>query len=155
EPFAWYACHLLAELPRFHAIYNDCVRAYRRENGIRSRNHPVPDLAAEHGWLELPFWGWRTGEHRRGRLFGRRDGGGVELRVGREVLKQTTHDLVASWLALEQRGIKVRPRALTNTLFARLFLADLFVHGLGGGKYDELTDAIIRRFHGIEPPAFL
>src|SRR5262249_20733301 len=27
--------------------------------------------------------------------------------------------------------------------------------GLGGGKYDELTDAIIRRFHGIEPPAYL
>ena len=55
----------------------------------------------------------------------------------------------------ERQGQKVRSRALTNTLFARLFLADLFVHGIGGGKYDELTDDIIRRFYGCEPPAFL
>src|SRR5262249_54597494 len=39
--------------------------------------------------------------------------------------------------------------------FARLFVGDLFIHGIGGGKYDELTDEIIRRFYGIEPPAFL
>src|SRR5262249_14513207 len=52
-------------------------------------------------------------------------------------------------------GFKVRPRALTNTLFARLFLCDLFVHGIGGGKYDELTDEIMHRFYGIEPPEFL
>jgi hypothetical protein len=29
------------------------------------------------------------------------------------------------------------------------------MHGIGGGKYDELTDAIMRRFYGIEPPGFL
>ena len=51
--------------------------------------------------------------------------------------------------------MKVRSRALTNTLFARLFLSDLFIHGIGGGKYDELTDDLIRRFYGIEPPEFL
>jgi hypothetical protein len=34
-------------------------------------------------------------------------------------------------------------------------LGDLFIHGIGGAKYDELTDEIIRRFYGIEPPAFL
>jgi hypothetical protein len=44
---------------------------------------------------------------------------------------------------------------LTNTLFARLFLCDLFIHGIGGGKYDELTDEIMRRFYGIEPPEYL
>ena len=59
EPFAMFACHLLADLPRFHAIYNDCVRDYRRRHGIHSRNHPVPDLAAEGNWLEAPFWAWR------------------------------------------------------------------------------------------------
>ncbi len=49
---------------------------------------------------------------------------------------------------------ELRPRALTLTLFARLFLGDLFIHGIGGGKYDEVTDTIIRDFYGIEPPAF-
>jgi len=56
---------------------------------------------------------------------------------------------------LEAVGLKVRSRALTTTLFARVCLGDLFMHGLGGGKYDELTDDLIRRFFGLEPPGYL
>lgn len=48
----------------------------------------------------------------------------------------------------------LRPRALTLTLFARLCLGDLFLHGIGGGMYDAVTDAIIRDFFRIEPPAY-
>ncbi len=48
----------------------------------------------------------------------------------------------------------LRPRALTLTLFARLCLGDFFVHGIGGGKYDEVTDAIIRDYFGVEPPSY-
>jgi hypothetical protein len=40
-------------------------------------------------------------------------------------------------------------------MYARLVLSDLFIHGIGGAKYDELTDLIIRRFFGIEPPAYV
>jgi hypothetical protein len=31
----------------------------------------------------------------------------------------------------------------------------LFLHGIGGAKYDQLTDLILHRFYGIQPPAFL
>ncbi|HEY2787179.1 MAG TPA: hypothetical protein VGJ05_19625 [Fimbriiglobus sp.] len=48
----------------------------------------------------------------------------------------------------------IRPRALTLTLFARLILGDFFIHGIGGGKYDEVTDQIIRDYFGIDPPAY-
>ena len=48
----------------------------------------------------------------------------------------------------------LRPRALTLTLFARVCLGDFFIHGIGGGKYDEVADAIIRDYFGIEPPAY-
>ena len=48
----------------------------------------------------------------------------------------------------------VRPRALTLTLFARVCLGDFFIHGIGGGKYDEVTDAIICNYFGLEPPTF-
>ncbi|MBA4062881.1 MAG: hypothetical protein C0501_04080 [Isosphaera sp.] len=48
----------------------------------------------------------------------------------------------------------LRPRALTLTLFARVCLGDFFVHGIGGGKYDEVTDAIVRDYFGLEPPAY-
>ena len=49
---------------------------------------------------------------------------------------------------------QLRPRALTLTLFARLCVGDFFIHGIGGGKYDEVTDAIVRDYFGTEPPAF-
>jgi hypothetical protein len=162
EPFAWFAAHLLGDLRRFHGVYNDCVHAYRVAHGIRSRNHPVPDLVHDDGWFETPFWGWRTGQTRRGRLFARPCSDRIELRAGAEPWPALAADpaghsprTVRAWLTLESQGFKVRSRALTNTLYARLFLADLFVHGIGGGKYDALTDEIIRRFYGIEPPAFL
>jgi hypothetical protein len=48
----------------------------------------------------------------------------------------------------------LRPRALTLTLFTRLCLGDFFIHGIGGGKYDEVTDEIIREYFGVEPPAY-
>jgi hypothetical protein len=173
EPFAWFAGHLLAELPRFHALYNDCVHDYRRLYGIRSRNHPVPDLVRDGEWLEAPFWTWRAGSPRRGRLFVRRSPSGLELRAGEEpwptlplppvlstqyAVRSTQYSAppaVAAFQDLERKGFKVRSRALTNTLYARLFLADLFIHGIGGGKYDELTDELIRRFYEMEPPAYL
>jgi hypothetical protein len=44
---------------------------------------------------------------------------------------------------------------LTTTLFARLCFADLFVHGIGGAKYDQMTDRIVARFFGLAAPDFL
>jgi hypothetical protein len=158
EPFAWFACDLLTNLPRLHAAYNGAVRDYRTRYGLRNASHPVPDLAAEGDWLETPFWAWRAGQARRGRLLARLTAGAVELRAGDESwpsLPREPGAMVWAFHDLEKQGLKVRSRALTNTLYARLFLCDLFIHGIGGGKYDEVTDAIIRRYYGVEPPAYL
>jgi hypothetical protein len=162
EPFAWFACHLLANLASFHSTYNACVQSYRRLYGLRSRHHPVPDLASDRGWLEVPFWAWREGEKRRRRLFARVAKGTVLLLAANEMWPtiplasdSNPEPAVAAWRRLGELGLKIRSRALTNTLYARLFLADLFVHGIGGGKYDEVTDEIIRRFYGLEPPGYL
>jgi hypothetical protein len=32
-------------------------------------------------------------------------------------------------------------------------LADLFIHGIGGAKYDRITDRLMQLYFGIEPPA--
>ena len=45
----------------------------------------------------------------------------------------------------------MRPRALALSAFARLFLADLFIHGIGGAKYDEMMEDFVHDFFGIEP----
>jgi hypothetical protein len=160
EPFAWFACHIIANLPAFHQAHNEALVEYRKRHGIRSANHPVPDLGRQHDRLEAPFWAWRTEQGRRQRLLVRQGSEGYELFAGAEKwpslpLAGGPRALVAAWRDLEARGFKVRCRALTTTLFSRLFLADLFIHGIGGAQYDQLTDELLRRVYRIEPPAFL
>ena len=55
---------------------------------------------------------------------------------------------------LARQGIKIRTRALATTLFARLVLGDIFVHGIGGAKYDQVTNLIAREFYDVELPEF-
>ncbi len=40
-------------------------------------------------------------------------------------------------------------------LFLRLFASDLFIHGIGGGIYDRLTDAWMQRLFNVAPPIYL
>ena len=160
EAFAWFACHLLLHARRLREVYNGAVHDYRHRYGLRSVYHPVPDLTEEGGWCEVPLWAWQIGQRRRARLFVRQAGGELQLRAGDALFPALAahddpHRLVARWLELESHGYKVRTRALTTTLFARLFLGDLFLHGIGGGKYDELTDALIARFFGCPVPGYM
>jgi hypothetical protein len=158
--FARFAGQVLSELPRFWSIYNDELAAYRRRQHIRSTHHPAPDLARQDDWLEAPFWVWRAGQGQRGRLFVRQRGPEVELRqdarpLGVVQMDSDAANLIRAFKDLASTGIKIRTRALTTTLFIRLCFADLFIHGIGGAIYDELTDRLMSRFFGVEAPSFL
>jgi hypothetical protein len=156
--FRWFAVHLLQNLPAFHALHNQVLDEYRELNHVRSRTHPVPDLRTEGDRLEAPFWIWRAGSAKRCRLFARGIAGGVELSDGSLSIAMLSGDpekAIGALARLSQDGWRVRSRALTTTLFARMFLADLFLHGIGGAKYDEMTDQLLARFYGLIPPAFL
>jgi len=162
EAFGWFMAHLLASLPRLWAVYNDVVRQCRRANRIRSAAHPVPNLASDGRWLEAPFWIWTVRDPQRRRLFVRHARGGLVLSDRHHVefdLPISPDDgadrAVQRLGDLARGGVKIRGRALITTLWARLVLGDLFLHGIGGAKYDQLTDALITRFFGLAPPRFL
>jgi hypothetical protein len=160
DSFLWFASHIFAHLPRFRAIYNEVLYEYRRVYHVRSRTHPVADLAeTSDGWVEAPFRVWRAGEWQRKRVFARQSGREVHLSDGRDTIAKLplAPDMEACCAVevlkdLSAQGIRLRTRALTTTLFARLCFADLFVHGIGGSKYDEMTDRIVARFFGIPAP---
>lgn len=163
EGFLWFVCHLLAHLPRLRGIYNAALDAYRTLYGIRSRNHPVPALAREGDWLEAPFWVWRANRPRRAPLMVRQTARTMQLRIGGEdepllelplSAEREACCAVERLMTLPMRGVRLRSRALTTTMFARSLLGDLFIHGIGGAKYDELGDTISARFFGFDPPAF-
>jgi hypothetical protein len=159
--FGWFVAHLLANLPRFWTAYNEALAHYRRAQRIRGHAQPVPDLGASDGWLEAPFWIWSADDPHRRPLYARQAGDELVItdRHAQKVTLSLTDDGDAAAAAgqlteLSLRGVKLRTRALTTTLFARLVLSDLFLHGIGGAKYDQVTDQIVRLFFGFEPPEF-
>ena len=160
--FRQFVLHILEQLPDWQNAYNKAVAEYRHVNRVRSRNHPVPNLERRGDWLEAPFWVWEPTAQRRERLFARATSDGLELAAGETSLgtvpDRGRHGLAAALDALEQlsrQGIRLRSRALTTTMFSRLCIADMFLHGIGGAKYDEMTDRLIERCFGLSAPAFM
>ncbi len=146
--FRRFVLHLLRDAGRFAEIYNRHLGAYRDRYNIRTRAQPFPDLHREGDRQELPFWIVRGG--RRQPLFVQRGGHSLRVLAGTEPAADVPDAAGPEVLS----AVAVRPRALTLTAFTRLCVADLFIHGVGGGRYDRLTDAVIREYIGIEPPAY-
>ncbi len=160
--FRWFLCHLLEGAPRLHEAYNGALAAYREAHHLRNSAQPMPNLSQHGDEYETPFWIWTTEKPERRALFARRSGEQVELsnRHG----WSTTIDLAADRSAetavgqleeLSKQGVCIRTRALTTTLFARMVLGDFFLHGIGGAKYDEVTNDLSERLFGLAPPPFL
>lgn len=156
DEFRWFACFLLARLPDLTSAYNRIVADYRGAYRIRNPTHPVPDLAREGDWFEAPFRVWRAGHRHRERLFARQLPHGLELRGGHEPIgtipltpNRSACCAVEALRSLSRQGWRLRSRALTTTWFARLFLADLFIHGIGGSHYDEMTDRLMTEWLGV------
>ena len=156
--FAMFVQRLATDAKRFIEIHNEALHEYRKANRIRSRSHPVPELETDGRLLELPFWIWTLDEPNRRRLFVRAYAKEIELtdRAGWSVTLDLSN-FSTSFQELNQldSNVFIRPRALTTTMFSRLFASDLFLHGIGGAKYDQLNDQIISKFFEIQPPRFM
>jgi hypothetical protein len=162
EAFQWFVAHLLVSLPEFRDAYNESLREYRHRHHLRSRHHPAPDLIEEGAWLEAPFWVWTAENPHRRRLF-------IQATADETILsdrqswearlplspESAATGAVEQLTELQRGGVRIRPRALITTLWARLALGDLFIHGIGGAKYDCVTDRLIERFFALTAPRFL
>ncbi len=159
--FARFALHLLLDIERFQTLYNQSLAEYRAVNHVRSHAHPVPNLHRDDDGWEAPLWIWTSAHPRRHNLFVERYADHLLL-TNRAQIKlrlplsggQINDDTIAAWQAARRGGIKLRPKALLTTLYARLVLSDLFLHGIGGAKYDELTDALFSRYFDVPPPIY-
>lgn len=156
--FARFSIQLLSELPRLQEIYNSRLAHYRAAHRIRSHAHPVPALAQAHGWLEAPWWVYRAEAPQRQPLWVRwlddqlilSDRAGWQATIAGRL---DCDNAASQWLELQSAGVCLRPRALLTTMYLRIMVSDLFIHGIGGGKYDQLTDGIAGDFFGIMPAA--
>lgn len=160
EPYLLLAHHILARADGFVADYNSALQEYRRQNKIRNPGRPMPDLKLSADACEVPFWLDELAPGTRSRATVRRSQGAWVLRSaeGEEFRFDPACDgwdcahRLMRWLG--QNGLRLSPRALTLTAVLRLLLADNFVHGIGGGQYDQVLDGLIERHLALEPPRF-
>ena len=159
--FASFALKILADLPQFQRCYNDAADLYRAAHSIRSKSHPVPNLRREGEWFEAPFWLYGNLSPQRKAVWVRDRGPGNSIEISDRdkrsvVISSGDTDGAAEQLfGAMTPEFKLRSRALVTTMYARLVLSDLFLHGIGGGKYDQLGDQIIRDFFNVAPPQFM
>lgn len=156
-PWARFVFAIAADARAFAAAYNAALADYRLAAGIDSLDRPAPNLLVTRARVELPFWldDLAAGKRHRAELNAAQDGFALSTPPGADVFEFGSTDSAAdlvSWLRAHQ--LRLAPRALSLTMFLRLCVCDLFVHGIGGGLYDQVTDRIIRAWLGIEPPAF-
>lgn len=155
--FANFFALVVQRSAEFSAAYNESLAEYRILNRIRSRSHPVPELELRDRWQELPFWCWHRETPRRRRLFVKHEGGTRYQATDHEGWTAEFELPSGSSVSLDEvfGDVLIRPRALATTMFVRMFACDLFLHGIGGAKYDQLTDQIAKSFWGDPPPPFM
>ncbi len=158
-PYLLYVYHLLAHAPRLALAYNRALADYRRREQIASPGRPMPDLKMDHQNVEVPFWldDLAGGKRRRAAVALRGEqsvlvAGGEEFTFANTAQMEKAADGLAAFLQAHQ--LRLSPRALTLTMFFRLLAVDLFVHGIGGGHYDQVTDQLIADFFDFGPPDF-
>jgi len=159
DGFYHFLLHILYEVERFAKIYNEKLAEYRSIHKIRSKANPLPDLKVLGDSIEIPFWVWVAGGQR-AKCYVVNEGEDIKITDGAEVLVTLKKgdeviNNITRLKTLMEIGIKIRPRAITTTMFSRLFFSDVFIHGIGGAKYDTITDEIIKEFFGVDPPGFV
>jgi len=146
--------------------YNRCRDAYRARHRIRNQGQPVLELLRTENSFELPFWiylenqsiverkrMWASPLPNNQMLLG--DHAQPDQATVSTILPLAEEEIADAWQKIAERGVCIRPRALMTTMYLRCFVADLFVHGIGGGTYDELTDDIIKDWIGTDAPIYL
>lgn len=158
---------LLSRFRELHDAINASLGDYRSARHVRGRGRPMPDLACLPGdeggaWYEIPWWMWSKERPSRRRVYANLSPAGTltlsDLRTTRVELPISPQTGPARWVdalsRLQEHDVRLRPRAILTTLMSRLLVADVFVHGIGGAAYDCITDDVIRRLTGCDPPRY-
>lgn len=160
EPYLLFVHHVLARADRFTADYNAALDEFRHENKIRTPGRPMPNLKCIPEGCEVPFWldDLTTGSRTRAAVAREQGAFILNLPGGERFRFDPGAD---GWPAagelmrfLRQNNARLSPRALTLTAVLRLLAADQFVHGIGGGQYDQVLDKLIARHFQLDPPRF-
>jgi hypothetical protein len=158
--FLHFVDSIITDAAHFANSYNKAISHQTKHQGQNlPKTAPPLTMNTAKPMTELPFWLFSP-QGRRTSLFATSNNSG-QIAIGTASTQLT--NLHAKYLngktdslrnSLVESGYRLRPKAVSLTLFARLYLADLFVHGIGGACYEHVTDHILQYYYRIERTRF-
>ena len=147
---------ILSRPRKFHECYNQVLDQFRKDHSIRNDANPFPNLHTDTDGFELPFWLVHPASGTRSILWLRNHQHTPWLCKDQQPVTELHPGMAGeALLALMAQGWLLVPRGALITASLRLLFSDLFVHGLGGGRYDPATDQLIRAWWQEEPSPFV
>ena len=152
--FLLFTLHIAQDIKRFHDIYNQLLEKHRISHKLRYKANPFPDLKKDADKYEIPFW--CINDNKRKPAWVIHEGSCISI-YGEDIclFRYKKGDCDRAIKIIREEKINLRPKAVLLTLFFRLFFSDIFIHGISGGKYDEITDGIMEKYYDIKPPHFI
>jgi len=117
-----------SDAPRLVEIYNTTLNNYRKEHRITNAANPFPNMKVDDRGTEMPLW--------------MISGGAREPVFNKSGQPKQVGEFLAT-------------RGSITTLLLRAYCSDLFVHGLGGGKYDRFVEQFAQSYLGVTLPRFV
>lgn len=156
DAFTDFTTSIIINAQDFVRSYNSAVSELVKTKKINRRD-TIRLLSIESltGLIELPFW-LVSPEGRRTSLYAKSNKtneikistASVELGNLSSACRGDRTEQLKN--ILNQLGYRLRPKAVSLTLFVRLFLGDWFVHGVGGAVYEYITGHILEDYYGIK-----
>jgi hypothetical protein len=158
--FIDFAASVIINASDFAHSYNNAVFDRMKYKNINT-SETIRPLMVDYskGFIELPFW-LVSYQGRRTSLYVKlADSGKIKICTAATDLggldsSENGGKIEQIKIILNQQKYRLWPKAVTLTLFVRLFLADWFVHGVGGAMYENITDKIIEDYYRIEKLRF-
>jgi hypothetical protein len=147
DAFLDFAASIIADSLNFVRSYNNAISRHIEEKKLHS-SETIRLLTVDYSenLVELPFW-LLPPDGERMPLYVKTDKSG-KIRFGETFVNVDSPKNLKN--AIRQSNCRLRPKAVTLTLFTRLFLADWFVHGIGGALYENITDHILNEYYKIK-----
>ena len=152
DSFVDFVCSVICNAAGFVRIYNQAIKNKRKTDNLKP-DQTIRLLKTDYlnNIIELPFWLiWQTGK--RASLYVSLNDKNLRIGTADSIIGTIDPSCDKKQQLIEilsKNKYVIRPKAVTLTLFARLYLADLFVHGTGSGNYEYITDHLIGDYYKI------
>ncbi|HPS55053.1 MAG TPA: hypothetical protein PLP05_05600, partial [Sedimentisphaerales bacterium] len=147
DSFLKFVSSIIENYEKFTYIYNDAILKNATHSNFKILDIDSSEKAA------LPLWlvaasGIRTCLYAKKIRSSKIIISTLSKKLGTLDLTADITQQIKNILTMHQ--LFLRPKAITMMLFVRLFLSDFFIHGIGGGLYEKITDFILDNYYNLK-----